>query len=1577
MSRKFIFTNAGLERPAGYQWLNESQARTLLENPTGVLYPPPIESTATIFAPTVRDQRIVAPPLVYTTQQGTAIDFDSNADRVISSTPPSTTAFTLCGWVRITTDRNAESTFVSLENTAGTQYIVMGAGSDGTTLTVGDSTQGNFLFGPSLTVGTWYFVSLAHNGTDTVLSYAAEGATTVTEVTGNNAGSITANKIMFANARDAAFSAFLNGRLRNWKIYTGIRLSKTQVEVELNSAEVVRTTDLHAFYKFNTVAAMLVDSGPNGYTLTNPGSAGAWTVGAGPNIAPDPLDNVIAPTVVKNAYILTPPLLGSTAQFFAATVNQVGTILAPPIVGSTATIFAPIVRDQRFVVPPIVYSSVTQASSIRLNAAADRLQLGTVPAQTAYTISLWAKIAVDRNTFSVIWAFENSSGAAYQELVTDSDGTTAKVWDSTNGAFLTGPNMTVGTWYHLVFGHDSADQTNDYLTYKADGGGYTTVTGNQASAFTAVRLLLGWDNSGGDPFYGDFATTGLKTWSVRLSQGDAQAEGGSISPIVTSNLHTFHPLQSLSQMLVDSGPNGYNLTNPTGTGSWTVETGPSLNIGTGSIIYTPAGVTNVNVLQPPLIASTSQIFTHSISVSGAITPPLLASTAQFFSATVRNVNTLVAPLIASTSQIFAPTVRDQRLVQPPVIASTTQFFSASISNTVNLRPPLVGPSSQIFAPTVTKQPYLLTAPLIGSTSQIFVPTVVKNAYVLAAPLRASTVQIFSPSVTSVKTLVVPQIASTAQFFAEVVTNVNRLLPPLLSATSQIYTPTVKFTQFLVPPRINSTVTFGAHAITQGALLAPLIGSTAQIFAPTLLRQPIILAVPRIESTAVVYTPTVHTLATLIVPAIAATSTVNSPIVRATNTVVVPAIGSTSQLFSPALTVGPVTLTPPQIASTSQIFAPTVAVAGFTLMPPMIAATSQVFTPGPASQLYTLYPPLLSTYTIYAPSVIYRELSNRVSEHLLYLKSLELPLPATLTRIYGIHQSDVVIAAALKVAIADMRANPWLLDYVFASLPQDPVTWREYGEKSVQAAKDWFLKTNIPIVVTPTMNELKVPAISIALVSSEEVTQEATLGDVNYDSYEDNDTLWPALCDPFTPKRYLGSTGTVELRTAPVDFSLFPGMFIVDKRGRPYEIVEVHDDVTFTIAADSVPDLRDAVFKSHRPAYKVSVESSSFRESYRVGVHVGGEPVYLTWLHSIIVFALLRYKEVLLEARGFERSTLSSTDFAHDPQFETEIVFSRYINLSGHVRQFWPKNVSRVLDGVELDLRVSGQNADVLMKGAVADIRNQLWIGNLDDRDEVETVATPVTTPAGVPPAPIEPPSGAVLGLAAWNVDGTNNSSVTGNGYATPLWKNTSGGTVSDGLPQSAPYYPHLKTSDALQPSCVTFDGIADYFHFLNSQSTLAFLHNTGVFDMFIVMRRLQGGLRPLVGSTNTTGNKGLYTAINADGQLNLVLCTAGTPIVNATSTATAAIGAPVKWHIRGTGSALRLSTDFSTYQNVPYTGSVVAGNATFPMALGSLGTFGMLENFGGDIYEFHLYDRNLTPIELSQMQQYILEREGI
>lgn len=292
---------------------------------------------------------------------------------------------------------------------------------------------------------------------------------------------------------------------------------------------------------------------------------------------------------------------------------------------------------------------------------------------------------------------------------------------------------------------------------------------------------------------------------------------------------------------------------------------------------------------------------------------------------------------------------------------------------------------------------------------------------------------------------------------------------------------------------------------------------------------------------------------------------------------------------------------------------------------------------------------------------------------------------------GVFQSDIVVRTALLAAMADLRANPWLLDYVFASLKKDGLTQAIYGAE-VQAAREWFLHTNIRVVMNTQMNSGNtLPCLSIELASSAEVVEEATLGDTHYQAVEDVDTVWPDLCTAFTPLSWDFATQTLvipELTSTQVD--LVAGLVLVDAAGNQYPVMSVSDAQTAVLAGGGENlGLSGCVLRGPRASAVRHMESSSFRETYTIGIHVHGRPVLLTYLHSIIVFCLLRYKEVLLEQRGFERSSFSSSEAARNAFFAEENVFSRYVSLSGNVRQYWPKLIAAKLTSLELGLGAEG------------------------------------------------------------------------------------------------------------------------------------------------------------------------------------------------------------------------------------------------------------------------------------------------
>lgn len=315
---------------------------------------------------------------------------------------------------------------------------------------------------------------------------------------------------------------------------------------------------------------------------------------------------------------------------------------------------------------------------------------------------------------------------------------------------------------------------------------------------------------------------------------------------------------------------------------------------------------------------------------------------------------------------------------------------------------------------------------------------------------------------------------------------------------------------------------------------------------------------------------------------------------------------------------------------------------------------------------------------------------------------------------GIFQSDVIIRTMIVSAINDIRDNnPWLVDYIFATLLYDDIT-PYYGKKEIDQARKWLLNNDINVTMNTNPDRVYFPCISVTLNESTEV--ENTLGDKHYDPSEDVDDAAPdrnpILAGPFTPTNYDPITGTMVLPDSVSDvLRISQNMVIVTKFGRQYNIIEMIDANSFKINEGTVDDFTDSVLKGNAPQ-GIELESAGFRETYQLGCHVIGEPVHLMYLHSLLVFALLRYRQSMLESRGFERSFIQTLDFNRNTNFDNEVIFSRFVNISGFVRQYWPKLMNKRISTVE------NQPLSIIGSGNLPDnsVQTAMWIG---DQDVVE------------------------------------------------------------------------------------------------------------------------------------------------------------------------------------------------------------------------------------------------------------------
>lgn len=324
----------------------------------------------------------------------------------------------------------------------------------------------------------------------------------------------------------------------------------------------------------------------------------------------------------------------------------------------------------------------------------------------------------------------------------------------------------------------------------------------------------------------------------------------------------------------------------------------------------------------------------------------------------------------------------------------------------------------------------------------------------------------------------------------------------------------------------------------------------------------------------------------------------------------------------------------------------------------------------------------------------------------------------------IFQGDVIIAELLRQGIDDLRKNPWLIDDVFSSFLTEPALKDKYGQKEIDRAKEWFMNNKIDVNLRFRMDKDEYPCVSIALGGSSEIDDMKSTGDLSADV----ETLIPSqigkpipyIVKPFTPDSYDEASNSIVVPSSVSLRLVRQGMVLVDTaNGSGYVIEDVKDDtIVFVPGDEPLSGNKFAVIPKYQ-FYRVRREHSFFQESYQIGCHVAGDPAALLWLHSIVVYLMLRYRESMLEGRQFAQSSISSTDLLSDGSLGSpgvENIYSRYINLTGQVEHSWLKAPMRVIEAIEITKETD--------KGLRSGIK---ILSNLDSPDYLDTEDDPWTT----------------------------------------------------------------------------------------------------------------------------------------------------------------------------------------------------------------------------------------------------------
>jgi hypothetical protein len=288
----------------------------------------------------------------------------------------------------------------------------------------------------------------------------------------------------------------------------------------------------------------------------------------------------------------------------------------------------------------------------------------------------------------------------------------------------------------------------------------------------------------------------------------------------------------------------------------------------------------------------------------------------------------------------------------------------------------------------------------------------------------------------------------------------------------------------------------------------------------------------------------------------------------------------------------------------------------------------------------------------------------------------------------ITQTDVFLKTLLEESIQDIKNNLWLVDHILWDFTHNPFLKQKYGQKQVDACKTWFTNNAINVFHQYVKDKEKFPCIVITLGSSVEHQEYRTLGDVGTHTIGLAPTevgqKIPYVVPPFVPTGFTPSTGMI---VAPIGTDLSAvsaGMVLLNPvNGNGTPVLGVNGQSISIQPGLELDASQLGVVPQYR-YFQTRLGKSFFQENWSLTCATN-DPQTLLWLHSIVVFSMLRYREFMEHNGLYEITNFSSTDIfnADFSNAAGEEIYCRQISFSNKVEQTWPRGLHKKLESILL------------------------------------------------------------------------------------------------------------------------------------------------------------------------------------------------------------------------------------------------------------------------------------------------------
>jgi len=323
---------------------------------------------------------------------------------------------------------------------------------------------------------------------------------------------------------------------------------------------------------------------------------------------------------------------------------------------------------------------------------------------------------------------------------------------------------------------------------------------------------------------------------------------------------------------------------------------------------------------------------------------------------------------------------------------------------------------------------------------------------------------------------------------------------------------------------------------------------------------------------------------------------------------------------------------------------------------------------------------------------------------------------------GISQTDTLLRTAISAFLDDLRSNTWLFSDIFSDFTTNPYL-KDVYKGQIKAATEWFLNNKIEVVLGFILPTTKLPCVTIIIGESPEMPAEKTMGDASTQSLilqpGQIGKPIPYVISPVVPTSYTQGTGTLIFPpNTPGLINVVPGQVVFNPaNGVGFTITSVIPGGV-TITAGTPLDMSQVAICCEYLFYKANIEHIWMNGNFDIICTAHGDPSVVIWLHDIVLYGLLRYKESLFEAFNLSQTVMNSGPLAINHDLSTEggeFAWERTIRINGKIEQTFIKSPRRYLENIRLNSLVILANSEP----PEVDPADNLWY-TIDDPNDPET-----------------------------------------------------------------------------------------------------------------------------------------------------------------------------------------------------------------------------------------------------------------